>query len=261
MKIAALALVAAALLATAPAQDRPLTGTWIDDLDSQQGLATDIYLLRDGVYRCESCVPRREYPADGTLRPVSESPRILESVRIVDARTIVTQIVQPGVTRTTRMRVARDGQTARYVSIDRRDGIRGTLRTEYLARRSAAGPAGAHAVSGNWQGLRYVAVPVQLRTTILADHGDGLSYRTGTGFAYTARYDGGYAPIAGPYDGSVSVMIRRLDARRLVETRRRGGADIQMRIYTVAPDGRTMEIATTNLATHSTFRITSRRRR
>lgn len=260
MKKAALLIAAGVLLSAAPSsQNRPLTGTWVADLNTQQGLPTDIYLVRDGTYSCESCVPRRHYPADGRLRAIAGTPRLLEAVQIVDARTISTRIVQPDLDRTTLMRVARDGRTATYVSRDHRAGIEGTLRTEYLARREAPGPAGSHAISGTWKGIRYVSVPLQLRTTTLTDHGDRLSYRTGSGYAYTARYGGAYEPVSGPYDASIAVAVRRIDPYRVVETRRRGSDIVQVRTYTVARNGRLMEIATTDPATNRTFRATSRR--
>jgi hypothetical protein len=246
-----------AVLADVPAQGSPFTGTWIADLASQQGLPTDVYSLRGGIYSCQSCVPRRDYPADGRLHAVTEN--VSEAVSIIDARTISTFIVQPDFSRTTTMRVARDGRTATYVSVDCRRGIPGPLRTVYLARRTADGPPGSHRVSGTWQGVRYVSVPIQLRTTTLVERAAGLSYRTGSGYSYTASYGGPFVPIAGPYDGSISVAVRRDPPNRLIETRRRGGTDIEVRTYTLAPDGRSLEIATTNLATSATFRITARR--
>ncbi|HEY0012761.1 MAG TPA: hypothetical protein VGB79_07900 [Allosphingosinicella sp.] len=251
------ATLAALLPGEVPAQGSAFSGTWIADLTSQQGLPTDVYSLRGGTYSCRSCVPVRDYPADGRVRAVAGS--VSEAVTILDSRTISTLIVQPEVTRTTTMRVAADGRSATYVSIDWRRGIREPLRTVYLARRTAEGPAGAHAVSGTWRGIRYVAVPVQLRTTTLIESGTGLSYRTGSGYFYTAAYEGPSVPIGGPYDGSISVSVRRDSANRLVETRRRGGNEVEVRTYTLAPDGRSMEIATTNLATNATFRITARR--
>jgi hypothetical protein len=232
----------------------------VADLSSQQGLPTDIYLVRDGSYACESCTPPRRYPADGRLRPVPGSPGVSEAATIVDSRTLSTRVVQPDLDRLTRMKVARDGRTATDVSIDRRQGIEGPLRTEYLARRTAPAPAGAHAASGTWKGVRYVSVPVQLRTTILTDGSDRLSYRTGTGYSYSAPYGGGFVPIRGPNDGSVSVSVQRDGPNRVIETRRQGGSDVQRRTYTVSGDGRQLEIATTNLATGTTFRVTARRR-
>jgi hypothetical protein len=256
-------LALSALAAAAPSSparpDGPISGTWIADLGSQQGLPTDIYVVRDGIYSCESCEPRRRYPADGRLRAVPGAPGTRESAAIVDKATLSTRIVQPDLDRTTRMRVSRDGRTATYVSIDRRRGVSGPLRTEYLARRAAPGPEGSHAVSGTWKGVRYVSVPVQLRTTMLAERGDTLSYRSGSGYSYTARYGGPFVPIEGPYDGSLSVSVRRDGPFRVVETRRRGGRDVQVRSYVLAADGRRMEMATTDLATGTTFRVTARK--
>lgn len=205
-------------------------------------------------------MPPRRYPADGRLRPVPGAANVSESVAIVDSRTISTRIVQPDLLRMTRMRVASDGRTARYVSVDRRTGIQGPLRTEYLARRAGPGPAGAHAVSGTWRGVRYVSVPLRLRTTILTDSGGTFGYRTGTGYSYTALYGGAFVPIQGPYDGSLSVSVRKAGPGQVVEIRRRDGKDVQRRTYTIAPGGHRMEIATTDLATNTTFRITARRR-
>jgi hypothetical protein len=254
-------MAAAALVSGGPAGPAsPITGTWVADLGSQQGLPTDVYLIRDGIYSCESCTPPRRYPADGRLRPVEGTPGVSEAATIVDSRILSTRIVQPDLDRVTRMKVARDGRSATYVSIDRRRGIKGPLRTEYLARRAGPAPAGAHAASGTWRGVRYVSVPIQLRTTILEDRGDALSYRTGTGYSYTARYGGPFAPIEGPYDGSLSVSVRRDGLYRLTETRRRGSRDVQVRTYSATRDGR-MEIATTDVATGGTFRVTARRRR
>lgn len=261
-RAALLAASAAALTAAAPAEPGgPVSGLWVADLDSQQGLPTVVYVVKDGLYSCESCQPRRRYPADGRLRAVPGAPGTSESVAIVDSRILSTRTVQPGFDRTTRMRVSRDGGTATYVSIDRRPGIPGPLRTEYLAQRVAPGPAGSHAVSGSWRGLRYVSVPLQLRTTILDERGDTLNYRSGTGYSYTARYGGPLVPIEGPYDGSLSVSVRRAGPYRVVETRRQGNRDVQVRTYTVLPGARRMEIATTDPATGTTFRITARRQK
>lgn len=262
MKRATILVAALPLLAAASAtRDHPLTGRWVADLDSQSGLPTDVYLIANGTYGCESCTPPRRYPADGRLRPVDPSGNVRESVTIVDSRTISTRIEQPDLRRVTTMRVARNGRTADYLSVDRRVGISGELRTRYVARRTAPGPPGSHAVSGTWQGVRYVSVPEELRTTCLTDTGDTLVYRTGTGFSYRARYDGEFVPIQGPYDGSVSVALERVSPHRLVETRRQGARTIQVRTYTVARDGRSMEMASTNTLTGVTFRATARKRR
>jgi hypothetical protein len=254
-------LIALLLGAAAPADARGhgMTGRWLADLDSQSGLPTDIYLVAEGIYSCESCTPPRRYPADGNMHPAGDDRT--EAVRIVDARTIVTRIVQPDLTRETTMRVSADGRTATYVSLDRRRGIDGLLRTEYVARRSAAGPPGSHAVSGTWQGVRYVTVPAQLRTSCFEESGDGLTYRSGTGYSYTARFGEDPVPIAGPYNGSLNVSIERVSPLRIVETRRQEGRLVQVRTYTLSRNGRTLESASYDPSTGTTFRVTARRQR
>ena len=146
----ALAIVAAASSASVADARRPgaLNGDWVADLQTQTGLSRDVYVLRDGIYGCESCSPPRSYPADGALRAVTGAPGVSEAVTIAGPRTIVTRIVQPALIRVTTMTVAPDDETATYVSIDRRPGISVPLRTEYLARRVAPGPPGSHRVSG-----------------------------------------------------------------------------------------------------------------
>jgi hypothetical protein len=258
----------AALLAfaVAPAGARPqpsFDGRWVADLDSQTGLARDVYLVANGTYRCDSCSPPRAYPADGRPHPVPGDPEVTsESVAITGPRTMVTHIDGPSLRRVTTMTVAHDGATATYVSIDRRPGVNGILRTVYLARRIAPAPPGAHAVSGTWQGVRYVSVPEQVRTVELSSNGMFVTYRHPLGYRFTARLGGGMVLVEGPYRTPVYAALTLLDSRRLEERRFADGGNrlALVRTYTLARDGRTMTIATTDPKTGLTFRITARRR-
>ena len=96
----------------------PFDGAWVADLDTQSGLASDMYLVKDGNYGCATCEPPRSYRADGKPHPVPGDPDVAsESVSITGPRTIVTHIVRPPLDRTTTMTVAADDQTATYVSL------------------------------------------------------------------------------------------------------------------------------------------------
>jgi hypothetical protein len=158
----------AGVLLAAPAAAGPrmaprapsFTGRWVAELDTQSGLSTDAYLLKDGIYSCTSCSPERHYPADGKLHPIAGDPdRASESVTITSPRSIVTRIEEPAIRRSTTMTVSRDGAIATCTSIDHRPGIAKALKTVYVARRIAPAPPGAHAISGKWKGMRYVSVP------------------------------------------------------------------------------------------------------
>ena len=261
MKAAFSAIVVCGLLATAPAHAAsPFDGDWVAELDEQNGLATDSYMVRDGQYACHTCEPPRSYPADGEPHPVPGDPDVTsETVSITGPRTIVTHIVGPPLDRVTTMTVAPDDQTATYVSIDHRPGITVPLRTEYLARRIAPAPDGAHPVSGKWQGVRYVEVPEIVRTTRLHLEGDQFSLSTPLGTSFTGRLGGDYVPIYSRHGGDVTVAVRRTGQRQIEEQVKRDGQLVVVRTFTVAPDGRSMETATTDPARGITFRATSRR--
>lgn len=258
MKIGWMAVVLALAAGAAQAKS-PFDGVWLADLDTQaMPHQEDVYLVRDGLYRCDSCAPARSYPADGRLRPVAGDPEgSSESVRITGPRTVTTHIVSASIDRVTTMTVAPDDRTATYISLDRRPGVKGLLRTEYLARRTAAAPAGAHPASGAWQGVRYVSVPDQVRTTRLQDDGESLSYSVPIGVRFKAVYGGPAVPVEGPYGGKVMVQVKRVDARTVKETRTEEGKVTLVRTYAVTPDGGALETVARNPQTGSVFRITS----
>lgn len=250
-------LIVSIALWSAPGSARSVfDGNWIADLDTQSGLASDVYLIRDGIYSCASCEPPRRYLADGRPHPVPGDAAVTsESVTITGPRTIVTHIVEPSLDRVTTMTVAPDDRTATYVSIDHRPGIKPALRTVYLARRTAPALAGAHPVSGTWQGVRYVSVPALVRTTTLRLIGDRFSYSTPLGIAFTALLEGDAVPVG---DG-LTVAVRRTGRRQIMATWRAGGQPVTIRSFTIATDGRSMEIATTDPLRGTTFRAISRR--
>jgi len=260
LRILATMLAAASLAGASAEASSPFDGTWVADLSSQGGLPVDDYLVSDGTYACRSCSPPRSYPADGKPHAIPGDADVTsESVTVAGPRAIVTHIVSPAMTRSTTMTVSPDGWTATYISIDHRPGVKGPLRTEYLAKRIAPAPAGAHPVSGKWQGLRYVSVPVQLRTTELHIVGNSLTYRVPIGVSYTARFDGDFVPVSGPYRGKVTAAVVRRGDRQIVETRKEDAKVIATRTFTLLPDGNSLEIATTAAGSPSTFRVIAHR--
>lgn len=260
MVIRALIIPITAVFMSAGAEAHsPFDGRWVADLDTQKGLPTDSYLIRDGQYSCSSCEPPRAYPADGRLRRVSgDEDMTSEAVTIINPREIVTHIVGSSLDRTTTMTVAPDDLTATYVSIDHRPGITATLRTKYIARRTAPFPSGSHAVSGTWQGVRYVAVPTELRTTILKLDSGKLTYSTPLGTSFTATIGGDFVPVRSAHAADVQVAVRLAGSRQIEERVRQNGKEVLVRVFKVSPDGRSLEIASTDLLQGTTFSATSR---
>lgn len=220
-------LSAAACCVSAHASARansPFDGVWVADLDTQSGLARDVYLVADGNYSCATCEPPRSYRADAKPHRVPGDPDVVsESVSITGPRTIVTHIVAQSLDCTTTMTVADDDQTATYVSLDHRPGISGVLRTVYLARRTARTLAGTHPVSGTWQGIRYVEVPKEVWTTVLRVSGNRFSYSTPLGSSFTTLIGGGYVPLKVGGDDGTTVSVRRTAQRKIKERMKQAG--------------------------------------
>ena len=142
------------------------SGVWVDDLDTQTGRAGfDKYLVAHGTYECASCSPPARFRADAKLHPtpVNGSP-VFQSVAILGPRTIMIKIIEREMYRQTTMTVAPDDRTATFISFDKWPEHKKLLRTEYFARRTAPAPEGANAVSGSWQGVRYISVPEEYRS-------------------------------------------------------------------------------------------------
>ena len=238
-----------------------ISGHWVADLSSQKlPEHLDVYLVANGHYDCKSCAPPRSYAADGKPHPIPGDGEVTsEAVTVLSPRSIRTRIVSPSLVRETTMTASADDSTALYVSLDRRPGVKGVLRTRYIARRVAHGPQGANRVSGSWQGIAYLEVPRKVRTIALRLSGNRLSYSTPTGVSYSAAIGGPPAKVRGPYAGSMTAYVRRLDRLTFVETRRRDGTPLFERTFHLSPDGKLLEISTRDESNGTTFVATSRR--
>jgi hypothetical protein len=237
------------------------SGRWVADLSTEKlPEHPDVYIVAKGHYECRSCSPPRSYPADGKPHAIPGDEDVQsESVTVLSSRSIRTRIVSPSLVRETTMTASADDRTAMYVSLDHRPRINGILRTRYLARRVAPAPPGANRVSGSWQGVAYLEVPKQVRTINLQLVGKRLSYRTPAGFSYSATVGGAPALVHGPFVGSITASIGRVDARTLVETRKRGGALLFERTYRLSRKGRALEISTKDASNGTTFTATYHR--
>lgn len=260
--IRAAVFAAAMALASASAHASPFDGVWVADLKTQMGQAGfDTYLIANGVYKCESCRPPRTYPADGKMRPIPGDVSVVsESATIAGPRTLVTRVVDHEMTRETRMTVARDGQTARYVALDKWPGRTKRLRTEYAAKRVAPAPAGSNPVSGSWLGLRYVVVPEEYRSVRLKEANGQftrIDFRHGR---YTAKIGGAAASVTGDGKDIYKAVVRAPDARTRVETISLDGKPLVERTYTLSDDGKSLLTKVRDPSDGSTFSTTSHRK-
>jgi hypothetical protein len=257
------ATITAALVlgATSAQAASPFDGLWVQQLDTQAGQAGfDKYLMANGIYECDSCMPPRRYPADGKMRPVAGAHTpISESVRITGPRSMVTRIVEPDMVRVTTMTVAHGGQSATYVSLDEWPGRPKLLRTVYVAKRVAPAPPGAQAVSGSWRGLRYVEVPVEYRSFQL-DESDGQFSRSSFRYGhYTARIGGPVVRVIGDGGKVIMARIAAPGPRTRVETLLMDGKPVEETTYRLSADGKSLVSSVRNPRDGSVFTTTSHR--
>jgi hypothetical protein len=222
-------------------------GTWrFTPQSGQFGGKPDKFWLQNGMYDCETCVPKIEVQADGKDHPRTGSPYSdAISVRAVDDRTIETISKKAGkVVGTAKETVSADGKTLTTEwSFVSQNGQQGNGKT--ISTRVAAAPAGAHKASGTWQPekLESASESVMVLTYKLTD--GGLSMSDLTGDSYSAKFDGKDYPYKGD-PGTTSVSLKKIDANTIEETDKRDGKIISVYRMTVSSDGRTLKVESTD---------------
>jgi hypothetical protein len=234
--ITALLLAPAAALASSA-----FDGTWKLRPDSVKTSGNpDVIALADGMYTCSSCVPEIKVKADGTDQKVTGhayydtvAVTVLSptSVRVNDKKA-----GKPTIDLT--YSVSADGKTLTGKVTDH-TGAKVANQT-FTATRVAAGPAGAHAISGSWQGGPVIAADEAASTLHLGMTTDGFSL-TWNGQSYDAKFDGKEYPMVGD-PGHTSVTLRKIDDNNVEETDYRLGKKTDVIHLAAAADGKTVTI-------------------
>jgi hypothetical protein len=233
--------------------DSPFDGTWKAELSSANfSKKPDIYVLKDGMYSCRTCVPSYTIKADGSDQPVSGHPGFdTVALRALDAHTVQETHKKDGKTVYTETdTVAPDGKTvdADFTDINQN----GTSVTgKVTIKQVAAGPAGSHGISGSWITASVGSLSDNGITDTYSTDGDTLTMTNPTGESYTAKMDGTPAPFTGN-PNVTGVSVKKAGARTLVVTYSRGGKNTGVLRMTVTADGRTMHVSSHSLLTGHT---------
>lgn len=193
-----------------------LTGTWQVDLDSaswENDVST--YLLADGQYTCESCIPPYSVPADGAWHDVDRPGIDSQMVQIVDDNTVTMASRRAGEdTGSSTFTISEDGQSAtvNFVDMDGDETVEGTA----TFTRVSDGPEGAHAMSGGWTIGELSDMNDAGLTFSYAVDGDQYT-STGNGTSYTATLGGEAVAIEGNAAG-VMVAVERMGDNGYRET-------------------------------------------
>lgn len=239
-----LGLVAAglAMMAGTAAAQSPFDGTWKIDMSKVDfPKKPDAYLLQGGMYTCKTCTPPYTIKADGTDQAVTGHP-YTDSVAIkVVSDHQIDEVDKKGgkVVATSTTMISADGKTATWSFSDASDTNGGPPVTgKGESVRVTAGPAGSHAVSGEWRITKLEGMSDNATIFSYKVAGDMITMTSKTGQTYTAKLGGPEAPMKGD-PGVSSVVVKLVGKNTLEETDKRGDKVVSVLTFVVAPDGKT----------------------
>lgn len=244
-KLILLGLLTSLLMPALAMAQSAFDGTWKADLSKAQlSKKPDVYVLQDGMYHCKTCVPAIDVKADGQDQKVSGHPYYdTVSIKIVDDRTVEETDKKDGKTvLTSKTTVSPDGDKVNFEFTDSTATNADPVTGKGEATRVAKGPAGSHAISGSWRTTKLENFSDNGLTWTYKVEGESLTMTNQTGQSYTAKLDGTEAPYKGD-PGVTSVTVKGTAKNTMEETDKRDGKTIVVLRMTVAPDGKTMNIA------------------
>jgi hypothetical protein len=231
-----------------PAQalaDSAFDGTWKGDVSSaQMPKKPDVFVLKGGMYSCQTCAPAYTIKADGTDQAVTGHPYFnTEAVKVVDDHTVQIMDKKDGKTVTTStVTASADGKTATFEFTDSSNSNGSPVTGKGMEKLIAAGPAGAHAISGSWITTSFDNMSDNGVTVTYKTDGDMLTMTAPTGQSYTAKMDGTEAPFKGD-PGLTTVKVKMDGKRTLVESDYRNGKLIGRAHSTVSTDGKSIAVS------------------
>jgi hypothetical protein len=220
----------------------PFTGTWkIDVASAKFSQKPAKYELANGTYKCLTCDPPVTVKADGKDQAVSGHPSYdTMSVRIIDDHSIELIEKKAGkIVSKVRISVSSDGATAAEEFTAFPESSAKPVTGAATLKRVGKSVAGMHAASGSWLTEKAENVSENALLATFEQTAENLRMTMPTGEHYDAKLDGKPYPYAGSPDVD-HVMLKRIGARGVEETDKRGEKVISTTQMTVSPDGRSM---------------------
>ena len=264
MKTITCTAIAAALILTLPAcrqqgaggNDAAMTeaagdlaalgGTWKADLASLKfEQKPDEFSLKDGTYTCATCIPPLTAAADGQYHPVADRPYYDSmSIRVVDDKTVEFRRRKgdKDVSNNT-MTVSADGNVLSNKFHDATvegspiDGVQ-------TSRRAGPAPAGAHAISGQWNPDQIGDYTEEALNVVYRIEGNTVN-QTVQGVSYTAEIGGPAVALQDDPAGTM-VAVTREGANGLRETYTRDGEEVGITTVLPAADGNSLAFTNTD---------------
>lgn len=224
----------------ATAAGYPIDGTWKTDLSTvKTERKPDQLMLQGGQFTCSTCVPPLALAADGKMHPVTGRPYADEiSLTVNDDRNVTRVGRKNGhTTSTVRYSVSPDGKTLTVSFTDSSTPNTKPVAGSYTETRVAAGPRGAHAISGSWKPASFNNLSDEGLTATFREDNGILYFSTASGQSYAAKLDGSDTPIKGDIGGTIA-SVKKLAKNVYQETDKRGGKVIGTMTMTVGADGK-----------------------
>ncbi|MFI5115674.1 MAG: hypothetical protein ACHP8B_03140 [Terriglobales bacterium] len=227
----------------------PFDGTWKTNMaESKLSQKPYVFSVNNGMYNCESCVPKINVKADGQDQPVTGQPYDTIAVQVVDANTIHATGKKAGKPTFGQTRTAStDGKMLTVSSTNYPADGSQPFKAESKWTRVSKGPAGSSAISGSWR-IQNVSEDAAGLTTTWKGGSDGLSMSTPTGESWEAKFDGKEYPVKGIY-ANETVSLKKLGDRAIEVTYNRDGKIYSAQEITVSPDGKKMTTVSDNKQT------------
>lgn len=250
-----------ALAAVSARAQTAFNGTWRANNGSMEYHGSNKYSLQNGIWRCDTCVPKIAIKADGLDHKVNSSLYYgapygdMENVREVNDHSIeITDKINGKVVVTNKFTASDDGKTLTtdWKTISKSGDVN---EGKFESRRVGDVLAEGNKVSGEWRPVKTNTSEDEITSTYKAT-ADGLSMSDPTGDSYTAKFDGREYPYKGD-PGITGVSLKKIGDRTIEETDLRNGKAIIVARMTVDPDGKTMKITVEDKLRNATISWTA----
>jgi len=214
-------------------------GTWKARVDSMKVTGkADEWVIANGTYTCSSCDPVLKVKADGSDQKVTGHDYYDSiAVKVVDKNTVEETRRRAGkVVNSLTITVAADGNSVsgKFTDYNGEKPASGS----FVEKRVAAGPAGSHAISGQWMQSSFGDANDALTIVSYRMTSDTFSMNS-NGQSYQAKFDGKQYPVAGD-PGKTMVTLKKIDASTVSETDSRGGKVTDEIQLVAAKDGKSI---------------------
>ena len=214
-------------------------GTWEMKMDTLQfsGSPED-YLFADGMYHCKSCIPKVDVKTDGVDHEVAGYSYDTLAVRILDDHAIKFTMKKAGKPYFECIEtVSPDGQKMTEDFTNTMEAETVTGKAGFM--RVGKGPAGSHALSGQWR-MDMVKNATRAGTLQIFRSAAGVMKISDGSASYEVRLDGADYPQAGEVHLSRSMKL--IDEYTLEETDKTDGKVSGGARWTISKDGRSMRV-------------------